>query len=154
MAWWCPIHRSADSNHGYLEGRVGQLETLLEERERESGRSLRALQQRYTAMEVSCKFFEVALLLCPRLRLHGWLLCSSWRTYMCSSYKLRTFIDTKLTIIKGCVICIHFVWVNWGWISHNSNLLYSKRCLCLVYISRSISSHYYIDLWSNARSYM
>ncbi len=50
--WWCPIHRPADGNHGYLEARVRQLETLLEERERESGRSLRALQQRYTAMEV------------------------------------------------------------------------------------------------------
>ncbi len=63
---------------------------------------------------------------------------------MCSSYKLRTFIDTKLTIIKGCVICIHFVWVNWGRISHNSYI--QKRFLCLVYIKVYLLSLLYRSL--------
>ena len=43
----------SDAPPTYGEKRVQQLAALLEERERESGRSLRALQQKYNAMEVS-----------------------------------------------------------------------------------------------------
>ena len=42
----------SDAPPTHSEKRVQQLEALLEERERESGRSLRALQQKYNAMEV------------------------------------------------------------------------------------------------------
>ena len=52
----------SDAPPTHSEKRVQQLEALLEERERESGRSLRALQQKYNAMEVGGYAYTVILL--------------------------------------------------------------------------------------------
>ena len=45
--------RSTSSSGGYLERRVRELEREAERREEEEGKRIRALQQKYSAMEVS-----------------------------------------------------------------------------------------------------
>ena len=48
--------RKAPPTQVFMDKRIGQLEAMLEERDKEDSKKLRALQQRYNAMEVRiCK---------------------------------------------------------------------------------------------------